>query len=129
MSVRKKAEKRLLLSRCCGTCGRQFQTTAATPWVRQVPRDGKRQATTYYCSSACFQASYKHIGWYDGKADERRKAREGSRDVSAKNRKYYAAHIEQERRRARERYWANPEAARADMAYQRKKRRAMGVAV
>lgn len=128
MSVRKNTDKRLALIRCCGICGKQFRTTAATPWVRQVPRDGKRQATTYYCSSTCFQASYKHIGWYDGKAEERRREREMARDISAKNRRYYQAHIEQERARARARYWADPESARADMAYQRKKRRALEVA-
>lgn len=46
MSVKRKAvDKRLTLFRTCGICGKSFVTTADTPWVRQVPRDGKRQAS------------------------------------------------------------------------------------
>ena len=63
MSVRRQTANRLTLFRTCGTCGKQIVTTADTPWVRQVERDGKRQATTYFCSEGCFAASYKHIGW------------------------------------------------------------------
>ena len=74
MSVKRKVvDKRLTLFRTCGICGKSFVTTADTPWVRQVPRDGKRQATTYYCSTTCYQASYKYKGWYDGKTEERRR--------------------------------------------------------
>lgn len=73
MSVRRDTTNRLTLFRTCGTCGRSIVTTADTPWVRQVERDGKKQATTYFCSERCFAASYKHIGWYDGKAQERRR--------------------------------------------------------
>ena len=80
MAIRRDTSNRLALIRMCGTCGRTFPTTASSPWMRQVPRNGKRQATTYYCSSTCYQASYKHIGWYDGKAEERRKQRESGRD-------------------------------------------------
>ena len=77
MSVKRKVvDKRLTLFRTCGICGKSFVTTADTPWVRQVPRDGKRQATTYYCSTTCYQASYKYKGWYDGKTEERRRERE-----------------------------------------------------
>ena len=79
MSVRRNTTNRLTLYRTCGTCGRQIVTTADTPWVRQVERDGKKQATTYFCSEKCFAASYKHIGWYDGKAEERRKLKEARR--------------------------------------------------
>ena len=80
MSCKKSiVEHRRTLIRECGTCSKTFPTTADTPWVRQVPRDGKKAATTYYCSSKCFSASYKHIGWYDGKFDERRKDRERKR--------------------------------------------------
>ena len=68
MSVRRQTANRLTLFRTCGTCGKQIVTTADTPWVRQVERDGKRQATTYFCSEGCFAASYKHGGWCDGKA-------------------------------------------------------------
>lgn len=46
MSVRRQTANRLTLFRTCGTCGKQIVTTADTPWVRQVERDGKRQATT-----------------------------------------------------------------------------------
>lgn len=45
MSVRRQTANRLTLFRTCGTCGKQIVTTADTPWVRQVERDGKRQAT------------------------------------------------------------------------------------
>lgn len=80
MSVRRQTANRLTLFRTCGTCGKQIVTTADTPWVRQVERDGKRQATTYFCSEGCFAASYKHIGWFDGKAEERRKLKDRNRD-------------------------------------------------
>lgn len=78
MSVRRQTANRLTLFRTCGTCGKQIVTTADTPWVRQVERDGKRQATTYFCSEGCFAASYKHVGWFDGKAEERRKLKTGT---------------------------------------------------
>ena len=72
MSVRRDTKNRLLLIRACGTCGKTIYTTADTPWVRQVLVDGS-QRTTYFCSRGCFAASYKHIGWYDGKTEERRR--------------------------------------------------------
>lgn len=123
MSVRRKTTNRLTLYRTCGTCGRQIVTTADTPWVRQVERDGKKQATTYFCSEKCFAASYKHIGWYDGKAEERRKLKEARRDWKTKNRKYREAHAEELREKARLRRLANPGMAAADSAYNRKKRK------
>lgn len=122
MSVRRKTNNRLTLYRECAICGRSFVTTADTPWVRLVVMDGHTK-TCYYCSGKCKQASYKHL--FDGKADERRAAREAQRDIIEKNRKYYAAHQEQEKARAKARYWADPEKARADNAYQRRKRKAM----
>lgn len=121
MSVRRKTENRLTLYRTCGICGKSFVTTADTPWVRMVPRDGKRQVITYYCSSSCFHASYKHK--FDGKAPERKKERDKNRDVSEKNRRYYQAHAEELRRKAKEKYWADPEKARSDNVYQREKRK------
>ena len=121
MSVRRNTTNRLTLYRTCGTCGRQIVTTADTPWVRQVERDGKKQATTYFCSEKCFAASYKHIGWYDGKAEERRKLKEARRDWKTKNRKYREAHAEELREKARLRRLANPGMAAADSAYNRKK--------
>ena len=123
MSVRRNTTNRLTLYRTCGTCGRQIVTTADTPWVRQVERDGKKQATTYFCSEKCFAASYKHIGWYDGKAEERRKLKEARRDWKTKNRKYREAHAEERREKARLRRLANPGMASADSAYNRKKRK------
>ena len=128
MSIRRDTTNRLSLIRVCHACGRSFPTTAATPFMRQVYNvDGKRQKTCYFCSEACKLASYKHL--FDGKAAERRKAREAAMDISEKNRRYYAAHAEQERRRAKERYWADPEGSRAAVAYQRKKRKLMEAAV
>lgn len=123
MSVRRNTTNRLTLYRTCRTCGRQIVTTADTPWVRQVERDGKKQATTYFCSEKCFAASYKHIGWYDGKAEERRKLKEARRDWKTKNRKYREAHAEELREKARLRRLANPGMAAADSAYNRKKRK------
>ena len=109
-------ENRLTLFRECAVCGKSFVTTAATPFKRIV-----HNKTCYYCSQTCKRASYKHL--FDGKAMERRAAREAQRDISAKNRRYYAAHAPQERERATARYWADPDRARADQAYQRRKRR------
>lgn len=123
MSVRKNTTNRLTLYRTCGTCGKQIVTTADTPWVRQVARDGKKQATTYFCSEKCFAARYKRIGWYDGKAEERSRAREAKRDWKAKSRRYYAAHAEELREKARQRRAENPQRVAADNAYQRRKRK------
>lgn len=111
MSVRRQTANRLTLFRTCGTCGKQIVTTADTPWVRQVERDGKRQATTYFCSEGCFAASYKHIGWFDGKAEERRKLKDRNRDPEkerARNRAYQQAHREELREKARLRRLAHP---------------------
>ena len=123
MSVRRDTTNRYTLYRVCGTCGKSFSTTADTPFVRQVPRDGKKQATTYYCSETCKNASYKHK--FDGKADERRAEREAKRDITAKNRLYYERHADQERARAKARYWSNPERYREDNKYQRNKRKVL----
>lgn len=123
MSVRRQTANRLTLFR---TCGKQIVTTADTPWVRQVERDGKRQATTYFCSEGCFAASYKHIGWFDGKAEERRKLKDRSRDPEkerARNRAYQQAHREELREKARLRRLAHPGQAAADSAYARRKRK------
>lgn len=116
MSVRRQTANRLTLFRTCGTCGKQIVTTADTPWVRQVERDGKRQATTYFCSEGCFAASYKHVGWFDGKAEERRKLKD-------RNRAYQQAHREELREKARLRRLTNPGLSAADSAYARRKRK------
>ena len=113
---RKVVDKRLTLFRTCGICGKSFVTTADTPWVRQVPRDGKRQA------------SYKYKGWYDGKTEERRREREKKRpDRSAYMTKWRAEHRDhiREYNRERERQYrlTDPEGWRADKRYQKKKSR------
>ena len=121
MSIRRTAINRRFLIRTCHTCGKVFSTTAASPFMRQIRNvDGKKQKTCYFCSESCKAASYKHK--FDGKAEERRRAREAARDITEKNRRYYQTNAEQVRRRARERYWADPESARAGVAYQRRKR-------
>lgn len=129
MSARRPyAEKRATLFRTCGTCGRSIVTTADTPWVRQVPRDGKKMATTYYCSEGCFAASYKHIGWFDGKAEERRRLKDQSRDPERERerwRRYYTTHREERIEAARQRRRENPGLAAADNAYYRRKRKLM----
>ena len=128
MSVRRQTANRLTLFRTCGTCGKQIVTTADTPWVRQVERDGKRQATTYFCSEGCFAASYKHIGWFDGKTEERRRLKDQNRDPERERerwRRYYAAHREERIEAARQRRRENPGLAAADNAYYRRKRKLM----
>lgn len=116
-------EKRLTLIRTCGTCGKTFSTTAESPWIRQVPRDGKKQATTYYCSTTCFRDSYKHVGFCDGKAEERRREKDRNRDSRERCRRYNAAHREERAAYAKERRRRNPGLCAADNAYARKKRR------
>lgn len=123
MSVRRETTNRLTLYRTCGTCGKRIVTTADTPWVRQVPRDGKAQATTYFCSEKCFSASYKHIGWFDGKAEERRRAKDASRDNRERCRRYNEAHREERREYARRRRAENPGMAAADSAFYKRKRK------
>lgn len=122
MGIRRETKNRLTLYRICGVCGKPFTTTASSPWMRQMVMDGK-QKTTYFCSQSCFQASYKHKGFVDGMSEQRRAEREANRDISAKNRLYYERHREQEKARAKARYWADPEAARESNRYQRQKRK------
>lgn len=124
MSIRKNTNNRLTLVRTCHTCGKTFSVTADTPFMRQIPNvGGKKQKTCYFCSKSCYAASYKHIGWFDGLAWKRRQEREYKRDIAEKNRRYYAAHAERERARAKSKYWADPEQSRADNAFQRRKRK------
>lgn len=123
MSVRKKTDNRLNLYRQCWICGKWFWTTADTPWVRQLYNvGGKKQKTCYFCSSACKEASYKmpHHGKGKINSEERSRTR---RHTPEENRRYYAAHAEQIRVRKRERYWADPEAARETNRYYKAKRR------
>lgn len=130
MSVRRNTTNRLTLYRVCHTCGKSFRTTADNPFMRQMYNvDGKKQKTCYFCCEACWRASYKHPGWWDGLTKARKAARDAAR-APEKNRRYYEAHAEKERQRARERYWKNPEEARKDNEYQRRKRQlSQGAAV
>ena len=124
-SVRKNTMNRKTLIRECGTCGAMFLTSADTPWLRQVPRDGKRQVNTYYCCQSCYKASYKHL--FDGKAEERKREWSAVYDRSearlARRRERYRQNVEAERAKAKARYWADPEAARAANRYSKQKRK------
>lgn len=121
MSIRRDTSNRLMLVRICFTCGKIFTTTADTPFMRQLTNvDGKKQKTCYFCSESCKAATYKHL--FDGRAEERRRQREANRDVKEKNRRYYQAHRDDLRAKQRARYWSDPEAARANNRYSRRKR-------
>lgn len=132
MSVRRATKNRLTLFRECGTCGKSFVTTADTPFVRQLyDVGGKHQKTTYFCSGTCMYASYKYKGFYDGKADERRKARQqaqnekrrGSPQERDRCRKYNEAHREERRARRMEHYWTHHEEELAANRFYKKKRK------
>ena len=112
MSVRRQTDTRLFLIRTRPNCGKIFSTTAASPFMRQIKNvGGKKQKTCYFCSETCKAASYKHL--FDGKAAERKAEYDRNRDRRESARRYYAAHAERERERAKARYWADPDAARA----------------
>lgn len=127
MSARRVTANRLTLFRRCGTCGRSIVTTADTPWLRMVAEtdeEGKRhQYSRYYCSERCFAASYKHIGFFDGKAEQRRKEREAKRDRREYNKRYYWAHREEILERHKLHRLAHPGEAAAASAYHRQKRK------
>lgn len=55
MSVRRQTANRLTLFRTCGTCGKQIVTTADTPWVRQVERDGERVRAIHYVADFAYE--------------------------------------------------------------------------
>lgn len=87
--------------------------------MRRLPDKG----ITYYCSQSCFKGSYKYLSWYDGKTEERRKEMEQSRDPKTKNKRYYERHRDEERARAKARYWSDPEKAREENRYNKRKRK------
>lgn len=124
MSVRRKTvlTGRKTLFRQCDICEKSIVTTADTPFIRQVLREG-RQITVYYCSESCKKSSYKYISWFDGRAEERRKERENKRDVREKNRRYYLAHANEMRERARVYRLNHPEEVAANNAYNKQKRK------
>ena len=93
-----------------------------------MPWNGKKQATCYFCSSSCFQASYKHIGWYDGKEEERRRLKDMNRSPEKRAeqwKRYYEKHDAEIRKKRMERYWQNREEEVADSKYYRQKRKLM----
>ena len=126
MSIRRNTTNRLSLIRQCGTCGKSIGTSADSPWIRQMPKGDKKQATVYFCSSVCYQKSYKHIGWYDGKSDERRAAKEAARDVSGKNKRYYQRNKNRIKKQHKVRYWDKHDEFIAQGAFYRKKRKLIG---
>lgn len=124
MSVRRKTNNRMTLFRNCFICGKNIVTTADTPFVRQISNvNGKKQATVYFCSEGCKKSSYKHIGWFDGKADIRREEREAKRDIKEKNRRYYLAHAEEIKAKKRKQYQENREEYLLNQKYSREKRK------
>lgn len=126
MAVRRKTSNRLTLYRNCHICGKSIVTTSDTPWVRQLSNvDGKKQKTCYFCSEKCFASSYKHIGFYDGKAEERRKEKEMNRDKRDKNYRYYHSHEKELREKRKKRYWENREEELLSNKYYKMKRKLM----
>lgn len=124
MAVRRKTSNRLTLYRNCHICGKSIVTTSDTPWVRQLSNvDGKKQKTCYFCSEKCFASSYKHIGFYDGKADKRRKEKEMNRDKRDKNYRYYHSHEKELREKRKKRYWENREEELLSNKYYKMKRK------
>ena len=112
MSERHNTTNRRTLYRICGTCGKSITTMADSPLVRSVVQPDKRHVTTYYCSSACCQASYKRAGWYNDKSEKQKKP------------PYYDRHREEILAKSKERYRSDPETAIKATLFYRKKRKA-----
>jgi len=121
MAVRRNTTNRLTLFRTCAICGQTMITTADTPFVRQLPNmGGKKQKTCYFCSESCKRESYIHN--CDGHAWKRRQEKESSRDITAKNKRFYDAHSDELRARRRAQYYAMTVEERAkENAYRRAK--------
>ena len=96
-------------------------TTADTPFMRLMPYGGKKQATCYFCSETCKQASYKHK--FDGKHEERRRQKELARDRTEANRRYYIENRARILDKKKALYWQNPEEYRARSNYNKEKAR------
>ena len=78
MAVRRRTENRRMLIRECYMCGKIINTTASSPFMRQIANvNGKKQAIVYFCSESCKNKSYKHK--FDGEAWKRKKQRESER--------------------------------------------------
>lgn len=122
MAVRRNTDKRLTIQRQCHTCGKWIFTTAASPFMRQMPNvNGKKQSIVYFCSKGCKEKSYKHK--FDGMADVRRQEREKNRDYTEKNKKYYYSHYDELREKRIKKYWENHEEMLENLRYQRQKRK------
>ena len=102
-----------------------FVTSAGSPFMRMIERDGKKEAVTYYCCQSC----YKHIGWYDGKSNERRAERERNRDRREYNRRYYAEHAEEIKAKKRAYYAAHPGLAAQNSQYYKAKQKLVAAEV
>lgn len=131
MGLRRNTNNRFTIFRECATCGQHIVTTADTPWMRQVvveENGKKRQLTKYYCSTECYQASYKHIGWYDGKAHIRRQEKDTRRDPAKRAatwKLYYGKNGDRIRERRRERYWNNHDEEIISGRWYRRKRKCL----
>lgn len=72
MAVRRRTENRHMLIREYYMCGKIINTTASSPFMRQIANvNGKKQAIVYFCSESCKNKSYKHK--FDGGAWKRKK--------------------------------------------------------
>lgn len=124
MSIRKDTTNRRTLFRTCFVCGRTMSTTASTPFMRQLRDvDGKKQAIVYFCSETCKNSTY--IRHFDGLAWKRREEKEARRDNTERNRRYYEAHRDQERERAKQRYHAMTQEELDKLNAYRRRQRAM----
>lgn len=124
MSIRKNTTNRYTLFRTCYVCGQTMITTADTPFMRQLRNvDGKKQKTVYFCSESCKDSTYIHH--FDGLAWKRRKEKDSQRDNSARNRRYYERHREQELERSRQAHRAMSDSERASFNAYRRRQRAM----
>lgn len=122
MSVRRKTENRLTLYRTCHICGKEIVTTAASPFMRQMYNvDGKKQKICYFCSETCKNASYIHK--FDGRAEERHRAKDKLRDIREKNKRYYENHTEEIREKKRQYYSERPGLSAKNSKYQRRKQK------
>ena len=121
MAVRRRTENRRMLIRECYMCGKIINTTASSPFMRQIANvNGKKQAIVYFCSESCKNKSYKHK--FDGEAWKRKKQRESERDNHERNAKYYQQNKDRIKEKRKAEYWANHEEMLEAMKYQRRKR-------
>ena len=121
MGTKRDTKNRFTLYRTCGVCGKEFSTTADTPFVRAMPNpDWSHVKTVYFCSESCKESTYKYN--LDGLTWKRREERERKRDTKEKNFKCYHAHEEEMRERRKRAYHAmTPEEREKENAWRRMK--------